>query len=76
MQHYVSSTNKTDRRDIVEILLKVVLNTITLKLYEYNMKQNQEKHRTTAPTKVKILEKNVTCGTYHKTQIQDAILEN
>jgi hypothetical protein len=29
----------------------VVLNTITLKLYEYNMKQNQEKHRTTVPTK-------------------------
>ena len=26
----VSSTNKTDRRDIAEILLKVVLNTITL----------------------------------------------
>jgi hypothetical protein len=32
--------HKTDRHDIVEILLKVVLNTITLKLYEYNMKQN------------------------------------
>ena len=26
----VSSTNKTDRNDITEILLKVVLNTITL----------------------------------------------
>jgi hypothetical protein len=26
----VSSTNKTDRRDIAEILLKVALNTITL----------------------------------------------
>ena len=26
----VSSTNKTDRHDIAEILLKVVLNTITL----------------------------------------------
>ena len=29
----VSSTNKTDRQDITEILLKVVLNTITLTLY-------------------------------------------
>jgi hypothetical protein len=50
-----SSTNKTDRHDIAEILLKVVLNTITLtitlNLYEYNMNQNQEKHRTTVPTK-------------------------
>jgi hypothetical protein len=26
----VSSTNKTDRHDIIEILLKVALNTITL----------------------------------------------
>jgi len=51
----ISSTNKTDRHDIAEILLKVVLNTITLtitlKLYKYNMKQNQDKHRTTVPTK-------------------------
>ena len=29
----VSSTNKTDRHDITEILLKVVLNLITLTLY-------------------------------------------
>ena len=29
----VSSTNKTDCHDITEILLKVVLNTITLTLY-------------------------------------------
>jgi len=28
----VSSTNKTDRHDIAEILLKVALNTITLTL--------------------------------------------
>jgi hypothetical protein len=28
----VSSTNKTDRHDITEILLKVALNTITLTL--------------------------------------------
>jgi hypothetical protein len=28
----VSSTNKTDRHDITEILLKMVLNTITLAL--------------------------------------------
>jgi hypothetical protein len=31
----VSSTNKTDRHDIAEILLKVALNTITLTLYFY-----------------------------------------
>jgi hypothetical protein len=31
----VSSTNKTDCHDIAEILLKVVLNTITLTLYLY-----------------------------------------
>jgi hypothetical protein len=30
----VSSTNKTDRHDITEILLKVALNTITLTLYK------------------------------------------
>ena len=29
----VSSTNKTDRHNITEILLKVALNTITLTLY-------------------------------------------
>jgi hypothetical protein len=29
----VSSTNKTDRHDIAEILLKVALNTITLTLF-------------------------------------------
>ena len=32
----VSSTNKTDRHDITEILLKVVLNTITLTLKPSN----------------------------------------
>ena len=31
----VSSTNKTDHRDITEILLKVALNTIALTLYYY-----------------------------------------
>jgi hypothetical protein len=31
----VSSTNKTDHLDIAEILLKVVLNSITLTLYEF-----------------------------------------
>jgi hypothetical protein len=30
----VSSTNKTDRHDITEILLKVALNTIILTFYE------------------------------------------
>ena len=34
----VSSTNKTDRRDIAEISLKVALNTITL-ILKYNYKQ-------------------------------------
>jgi hypothetical protein len=29
----VSSTNKTDRHDIAEILLKVALNTINLNLF-------------------------------------------
>jgi len=29
----VSSTNKTDRHDVAEMLLKVALNTITLALY-------------------------------------------
>ena len=31
----VSSTNKTDRHDITEILLKVALNTITLTLWSF-----------------------------------------
>ena len=30
IQHYVSSTNKTEWHDITEILLKVALNNITL----------------------------------------------
>ena len=33
----VSSTKKTDRHDIAEILLKVALNTITLTLTLYNL---------------------------------------
>jgi len=33
----VSSTNKTDRHDITEILLKVALNTIALNLYSQTM---------------------------------------
>jgi len=32
---HVSSTNKTDGHDVTEILLKVVLNIITLTLYYY-----------------------------------------
>ena len=32
----ISSTNKTNRHDITEILLKVALNTITLTLFLYN----------------------------------------
>ena len=31
----VSSTNKTDRHDITEILLKVALNTINLNIIKY-----------------------------------------
>jgi hypothetical protein len=34
----VFSTNKTDRHDITEILLKVVLNTITITLYNRSNK--------------------------------------
>jgi hypothetical protein len=33
-----SSTNKTGRHDIVEILLKVALNTINLNLNQFNSK--------------------------------------
>jgi hypothetical protein len=44
IQHYVikfdstlvSSTNKTDRHDIAEILLKVALDTINLNLFNHN----------------------------------------
>jgi gluconate kinase len=32
--HYVSSTNKTDRHHITEILLKVALSTITLTIIQ------------------------------------------
>ena len=35
----VSSTNKTDRHDIAEILLKVALNTITLTLTIFFLNQ-------------------------------------
>jgi len=38
----VSSTNKTDRHDIAEILLKVVLNTITL-THSLHVKQFKDK---------------------------------
>ena len=37
----VSSTNKTDRHDIAEILLKVVLNTITLTHLTFNIQNWQ-----------------------------------
>jgi hypothetical protein len=33
--HWKKKNNKTDRRDITEILLKVTLNTITLTLYVF-----------------------------------------
>jgi hypothetical protein len=33
--HVLSSTNKTDRHDITEILLKVVFNAITLTPYAW-----------------------------------------
>ena len=36
----VSSTKKTDRHDIAEILFKVALNTITLILYQLNFNRN------------------------------------
>ena len=69
----VSSTNKTDRHDIAEILLKVVLNTIalTITLTYMNIIWSKIRRNTEQlyQRKVKILEKNVTCGTYHKTQI-------
>jgi hypothetical protein len=35
----VSSTNKIDRHDITEILLKVVLNTITLSLLNHTLQK-------------------------------------
>jgi hypothetical protein len=35
----VSSTNKIDRHDIIEILLKVVLNTITSKITQNDIKR-------------------------------------
>jgi hypothetical protein len=38
----VSSTNKTNRHDITEILLKVVLNTITLTLILHGHKQKDK----------------------------------
>ena len=36
----VSSTNKTDRHDITEILLKVALNTITLTYYTISVERH------------------------------------
>ena len=36
----VSSTNKTDRHDITEILLKAVLRNITITLYSQSIKKN------------------------------------
>ena len=38
-QVMVSSTNKTDRHDIIEILLKVSLNTITLTILDFHNKK-------------------------------------
>jgi hypothetical protein len=41
----VSSTNKTDRHDITEILLKVTLNTITLKWHSpFDFYKSSEKN--------------------------------
>jgi hypothetical protein len=39
----VSSTNKTDRHDITEILLKVALNTITLSLTSFPIPKFEKK---------------------------------
>jgi hypothetical protein len=47
----VSSTNKTDRHDIAEILLKVVLNTITLIPYTPMTRQSLCKNKTITKTK-------------------------
>jgi hypothetical protein len=38
--HSVSSINKTDHHDIAEILLKVVLNTISLTLFSIVVQDN------------------------------------
>ena len=43
----VSSTNKTDRHDITEILLKVVLNLITLTLYFFLSHSNYLRYNLT-----------------------------
>ena len=40
----VSSNNKTDRHDITEIVLKVMLNTLNLDHYEYNVPFSTGKH--------------------------------
>jgi hypothetical protein len=41
-----ASTNKTDRHDITELLLKVALNTITLSItHEHKRRQTGENHR-------------------------------
>ena len=41
----VSSTNKTDRHDITEILLKVALNTIILIPIYIGLNQNEKKKK-------------------------------
>ena len=41
----VSSTNKTDRHDITEILLKVALNTIILIPIYIGLNQNEKKNK-------------------------------
>jgi hypothetical protein len=43
----VSSTNKTDRHDIAEILLKVALNTISLNLDQTTTNNEHDPHATT-----------------------------
>jgi hypothetical protein len=47
----VSSTSKTDCQDIAEILLKVVLNTITLTLFGNGLKKNRNQQKRTSRVK-------------------------
>ena len=49
----VSSTNKSDRHDITEILLKVALNTITLTLLELIMKSKINRYKARKTLKFK-----------------------
>jgi hypothetical protein len=72
LAHLATSINKTDRQDITKILLKVVLNTITVSLTLFKLKFLQLwiiKHLHVLKTKWALTEDDQLLECYQRTMI-------